>query len=443
MSLLEVNLNLSKRVNNHIFLSFLLKGISIILSFLLIPITLKYLGNNIYGVWVVLLSIMSWIGLMDIGIGNGLRNKLAENLASRDLTNARINISTAYIILALIGVFFLLILISVIPLINWQRILNISALSNLELKWIMIIYFSSLIISFILSLINSILAAFQLAAFTNITSLLNSVIFIILLKIFSVYALNNLLIIVSLYCGSLILSNLIVSFVFFFNKKELIPSLKFFNKRFLKGITNLGGSFFIIQVAVILIFTTDNYLILKLLGAKEVTTYNIVFKLFSIFTIASTIILTPMWSAFTVSYYNKDYLWIKKKMLVLNYLILPLLVLLCLLIIFYQEILDFWLPTDQVVHPPLKLIISLSILTLISFWNNIYANFLNGISETKLQIRTAIFGAIINIPLSVVFVKFLNLGLIGIVSAMCFSLLPFSILGPIKSYKLICKIKDK
>ncbi|MDE5975352.1 MAG: hypothetical protein K2G69_02250, partial [Muribaculaceae bacterium] len=59
-------------------MAFLVKGISILTSFLLVPLTLGYLRPVEYGIWMTLSSILVWINYFDIGLGNGLRNKLAE-----------------------------------------------------------------------------------------------------------------------------------------------------------------------------------------------------------------------------------------------------------------------------------------------------------------------------------------------------------------------------
>ena len=99
------------------------------------------------------------------------------------------------------------------------------------------------------------------------------------------------------------------------------------------------------------------------------------------------------------------------------------------------------MPKYSNIVPPRNLIFVFSFFVLISIWNNIYAYFLNGISETKVQTRTAIIGGILNIPLVFLFVKYLHFGLSGVVLSMCFSLLPFSIFGPKEAYRFINKMK--
>ena len=59
--------------------------LSIFLSFFVVRETLAYLGKDLYGIWSVLFSIISWITLFDSGVGNGLRNKLVISLVNNDI----------------------------------------------------------------------------------------------------------------------------------------------------------------------------------------------------------------------------------------------------------------------------------------------------------------------------------------------------------------------
>lgn len=48
------------------------KGVAMIASFLAIPMMIRYLGQEQFGVWSTLLTVMSWIVFFDLGIGNGI-----------------------------------------------------------------------------------------------------------------------------------------------------------------------------------------------------------------------------------------------------------------------------------------------------------------------------------------------------------------------------------
>ena len=90
------------RAKKNIFLSFGVKGCSILVSLALVPVTLGYLNVYEYGVWLTLSSILMWINYFDVGLGNGLRNKLAEALALGDLKKGQIYISTTVALLSII-----------------------------------------------------------------------------------------------------------------------------------------------------------------------------------------------------------------------------------------------------------------------------------------------------------------------------------------------------
>src|SRR5882757_3638825 len=90
----------TNKANKNVLLSFLIKGSSIATSFALVPLTLHYLDKERYGIWLTIFSLLGWLTFFDIGMGNGLRNKLSEALANNDTRMARIYISTAYAIVA-------------------------------------------------------------------------------------------------------------------------------------------------------------------------------------------------------------------------------------------------------------------------------------------------------------------------------------------------------
>ncbi|MBL4594173.1 MAG: hypothetical protein JKX68_10215 [Flavobacteriales bacterium] len=94
----------SVKAKKHILGSFLLKGISIAISLLLVPLTIDYLNPTKYGVWITLMSVITWFSFFDIGLGNGLRNKFSVAKAEGKDELARTYISTTYAIITIISV---------------------------------------------------------------------------------------------------------------------------------------------------------------------------------------------------------------------------------------------------------------------------------------------------------------------------------------------------
>ena len=98
----------TKRAKQNILAMFVIKGIGLLISFLYIPLLLHTLNTVDYGVWLTLTSIVSWISFFDIGLGNGLRNKLCEAISINDIQKARELVSTAYVSLVTFVVFLIL-----------------------------------------------------------------------------------------------------------------------------------------------------------------------------------------------------------------------------------------------------------------------------------------------------------------------------------------------
>ena len=84
------------KANKNIVASAGIKVADTLVYLLLVPLTLGYLNAYEYGIWLTLNSILAWINSFDIGLGNGLRNKLATAIAEGDKEKARAYVSTTF-----------------------------------------------------------------------------------------------------------------------------------------------------------------------------------------------------------------------------------------------------------------------------------------------------------------------------------------------------------
>ena len=78
-----------EKVQKNILVIILLQGISVLTSFLLVPLTIDYVSASEYGIWLTISSIVGWFSLVDIGMGSGLKNKLTEALDKNDTNLAK------------------------------------------------------------------------------------------------------------------------------------------------------------------------------------------------------------------------------------------------------------------------------------------------------------------------------------------------------------------
>lgn len=195
--------------------SFILKILAMGLSYISIPLFLKYLGNRDYGIWMTIFSIVGWINTFDLGIGNGLKNKLTENYTKKNYKEVREYIITGYISLSFLALLFWLIGCLGIYFFNFSQGLNINYYSENYLKLLFFITYSLTLFNFIVKIYNVLYLAVHNSYISNLCTLLFQVIFIIILVLLNKLNKISILTIVFVYPGFTLLLGVIFTILFF------------------------------------------------------------------------------------------------------------------------------------------------------------------------------------------------------------------------------------
>ena len=428
------------RTNNYIQqvkVSVVFKGLAVLASFLAVPLMIRYLGLERYGIWSTLLSIMSWVIFFDLGVGNGLRNKLAESLAKQQVSSAAEYISSGYSWIGLVSLLIFTLFGMAAFLIPWQSVFNTQSVSTAMLRNAVLLAAFFVLLNLWLGLINQILNAVQKTSVVVLGQLISNASALLFVYVLVQTTETSLLLIVAAYGLSMALANLWLSLWFYLRHTELRPRLSF-DRQNIQPLLSVGLKFFLIQIAVLIIYTTDKILITQLLGPQYVTEYDVVFKLFSIITILHGLLTAPLWSAYTDAYHRADFDWIKNTLRKQLFILVGITIATIAMVLFAEPIIIWWLGDFTV---SLWLVISMGGFILVSAWSNIYACLLNGIGEIKVQLITACIAMLINIPISIVLVKFLNFGIHGVVLASCLSLSIFAVVGPLQAMSIFANRK--
>jgi len=418
-------------------LSVLYKIINMGIVFTTIPLLLNYLDKEQYGIWATIFSLINIVFFVDAGIGNGLKTKLSEAISANNFKLAKQYISTAYISISIISLVIFIIGTTLIFTINLEELFNTTLISDDELKKILFITLCLIVTAFVLNLYKSFYYASQKASKVELAMLFYQVIILISILVLLNFFPRNLLLVTIIYG----LSNIIISIAFtvsFFKKnKQIIPSIFDFSVDKINALMGLSFSFFIIQLCMIVIFTSDNLIVTNLLGPKEVTSYDIVYKLFQVVVTVAVIALDPLWALYTDAYQKKDFSWIKKTILKLNKLFVLFAVFVVVLFYAADSVIKFWLQRDLNINK--NLILFMSIFIIVRVYGVIYMMFLNGIGKVKTQMWLFILGALINIPLSIYFVKYRQLGSSGVILGTVFSIITLAIILPFQTFKILKK----
>jgi O-antigen/teichoic acid export membrane protein len=420
----------------NILFSFFLKGVSIIIGFVLVPLTLNYLGKEEYGIWLTLSSVLLWLGYFDVGLGNGLRNKLTESIAKDDFRMARIYTSTTYAGMTLIfsGVLILFLLIN--PFLNWTHILNTSVSLHQEINDLVVYVVIFLCIRFVIQLISTIITADQNPSISSSFDVVANIISLVFLLVLKHFATKSLLYLGIVFSAAPVLVYFAASFFYFRGKyKSIRPSVKFVYFEHFKELGGLGVKFLFIQLAFLIIFSTNNFIISYLYGPSEVTIYNIAYKYFANILLIFNIILIPFWSAFTDAYVKNDFPWIRSAINKLTRLLLIILVFVVFMVFISDFVYKIWVGPDYKV--PFMLSVLMGLFVSIFAFYNIFCFFINGTGKIALQLIVYIIAALLDIPLTLFFCKYLNLGLSGVVLANIVVIIPIAVYMPLQTFRII------
>jgi O-antigen/teichoic acid export membrane protein len=426
----------SKKLKKNIILLLVFQIASILLNFLLVPLSLNYLGTYKYGVWLTIFSFITWFNFLDIGVGNGLRNKLVEANAQNNIPLARKYVSTSYFILGIIILIVFTALIIQYFFVDWKILLNAQDIDSVEINLLILIVFSFFLLKIFFGMIGSILLANQTPASNSFLNLITVLVYVVIVFFLQFSDASSLL----LFGTTLSFSGFLIMFIgsiYYFSSryKNIRPSFKFVDLSYAKSISNLSFKFFLIQISSVIIFSSSNIIIIQLLGPGEVTNYNIVYKYFSVVLILFSIILTPFWSAVTDAYVKNELEWVKNLISKFKQLWLVSSVVVIIMIALSSFVYSIWIGEDFEVPQMLNILMGLFVILIC--WSYIFTNFINGVGKLKIQLYTSIFGIIANIPLAIIFIKYFNLGLSGIVLAIIISQLPGTIFMYIQYKKII------
>ncbi|GHT65447.1 hypothetical protein AGMMS50239_25360 [Bacteroidia bacterium] len=417
IAILKKNLKLgsrrSQKVKNNIAFSLVLQGINILVSFLLIPICISYVSTSQYGLWLTLSSIISWFSLMDIGLGSGLKNKLTIALANNDIKLAKSYISTTYFVLGLGAIIMSIICLFIYDKFNWSSLLNQDSGINPLLSTTVLIIFLFFFLRLVVQLINTILIAHIIPAGANFLNTVSSILVLLIIFVLTKTTKGNLLILSLVISSVSVIVYIVASIILFKTRfKYISPSFKSIDLQYIKPLMNLGFGFFFIQISTIVLFQSNNFIIIKLFTNEDVVVYNVAYKLFSIITILFNIIIQPFWTAFTDAWEKKEVSWIQTVIKKLYRVWIGIFTLGIIILIFSPWIYSIWMG-DSVSVPFL-----LSVFICLYFgaftYGGIFNMFINGIGKLRIQMISLAISMFLYIPIVLFLVKIVGLGVYAI-----------------------------
>lgn len=424
----------SRYLYANIAASFLIKGWSAVVVLLLVPATLHCLGEYQNGIWLTISSLLLWIDNMDIGLGNGLRNKVAEYMAHDETERTRRLISSTFAMLTCIIIPVLLILLLLIAVSDPYGVLNAEPSKVSHLDQVLMVTVTLVCTSFIFKLIGNFYMGLQLPAVSNLLIALGQTLALVGTYIVLWSGSHSLMHIALVNTATPLLVYLIAyPITFYYKYPQLRPAFSLINLKEAKEVVNMGAQFFIMQISSVVLFMTSNLLISKLFSPSMVTPYQITYRYFSVLLVAFTVICMPFWNATTDAYERNDIEWIRQATRKLRLMTIGILVMMMVMVVISPWVYDIWIG-DITIDFRMSIVMATYIFILI--YSMRYSYFINGIGKLRLQLIFTVSAAIIFIPLAYLATQWTH-NIIWFMVVMCLVNIPGLIINHIQFHKLI------
>jgi len=249
--------------------------IQMIIPLLLLPLMVKNLGNELYGLWILFTTIIAYLGISGFGFGTTFIKEVSKS-DNTHILNTYFNTTLMFYLL----ISLILIPINIYIYVNLENLFLIDQIYVLEAKRVYVLFVLTFYVNFLSSLLGSLLFAKNLLYLQNYLSIIISIssfvsMYVALYFGYSIITLGLINLFFSL-CSMLLLYLIVKRKVTF----EL--SWKHFDMHTLKQMFHPSIHYFFITASAMIILYSDNIIISSFIGLSSLTLFYIAYKVVSI-----------------------------------------------------------------------------------------------------------------------------------------------------------------
>ena len=371
----------------------LARVVQISTSLVTVPMTLKYLGNERFGLWMTISSVLAMASFADFGVGNGVLNAVATAFGKDDITGVRKAASSGLALLNSIAVLLLISFFAIFRFVNWGDFFRVSSLqARLEAGPTLAVFATCFALNISLDVVQRVELGLQQGYRYSLWQLCGSTMgFIGVVAGIRFHV--TLPVLVTAIAGLPVVATALNAVHFFvFARTDLRPSLKLVSRDTISQIGRLGGLFFVLQLVVGISFSADNFIVARVLGALSVPEYSIPQRMFALISMVSGMLIAPLWPAYGEAISRGHTGWVRRTLRSSLLLVLGATsVSSCALLFFSRPLIHLWVGSR--IHPPFMLLLGLAIWTVLSSCGDALAAFMNGAGAIRFQVIVAsVFG---------------------------------------------------
>lgn len=371
----------------------LARAVQIATSLITIPLTIHYLGNERFGLWMAISSVLAMANFADFGIGNGVLNTVADAFGKDDFDRIRRAISSGFAVLSAVGLALLAMFASTFVWVSWADVFRVTSVqARAEAAPALMVFAFCFALNIPLDLVQraqlGLQQGFRMNLWQGCGSLAGLAGVVAGIRMHA-----GLPLLVAALAGTPVAATALNAVHFFvFSRPDLRPRRQFVSRQALAQIFSLGTLFFVLQLVAAVAFSADNFIIARTLGAASVPDYSIPQRMFSLISLVVTMLVTPLWPAYGEAISRGDIPWVRRTLgrsFAMAFIFAAGASTAMLLIA--PRLLAWWIGPR--LSPPFVLLLGLALWTVVDCCGSTLAMFLSGASIMRFQIIVAsIFG---------------------------------------------------
>jgi O-antigen/teichoic acid export membrane protein len=287
------------------------RGIGSLVGFITVPLTVRYLGAEQYGVWMTISSVLGFLGFTDFGIAASLTNALGKAFGEDDRVSARSYIASTFALFLSIAV--LLVATSIVvakPIAHLLFPQLALPMLDQEVTPALVAALALFAINFPLLVTNRVLTAYQENATANIWLMAGSVANLVGILIVIWFRAGLTGLVIGSTAPALLVNAISTGWLFTSHKPWLRPAFRLTNRKHIAELLSTSWKFFIIGTGWLINSQTDNMVIAHFLGPTKVTPYSVTCRLFAYATLLQAFASGSLWPAYTEAIARRDHQWV-------------------------------------------------------------------------------------------------------------------------------------
>ncbi len=291
--------------------SALAKVVSVGAALITLPMALHYLGAERFGMWVTISSLVAMLAFADLGISNGVLSAVAEAHGKGDDVEIRRLVSSSFLLLSSLALLLVTGFTLAYAFVPWHSIFNVKGeIARAEAGPALAVFVVTFALVIPLAMVQRVQMGLQQGFNASLWQCLGSLIALLGVLLAVQFEAGLPWLVLALTGAPLFAAACNNLHFFGVVRPDLRPEFEAVSRAAASRVAATGAVFFVLQLAMAVVYSSDSLVIAQMLGASAVADYAIPEKLFSFISMALMMAFGPLWPAYGEAISRGDTDWV-------------------------------------------------------------------------------------------------------------------------------------